>query len=88
MPGLFDSSDDDNFVVGPTLDQRVIDGVMEKIRTERTGWDLDLQTQVNAQQEKTDKKLQKMMIFIVHSAENKPTKRLSLNRECLLPSDR
>ena len=34
-PGLFDSSDDDNFVVGPTLDQRVIDGVMGGIRTER-----------------------------------------------------
>ena len=52
-PGLFDSSDDD-FVVGPPLDQRVIDGVMEKIRTERVQWD-----------EKADKKLQKMMNVIV-----------------------
>ena len=55
MPGagLFDSSDDD-FVVGPPLDQRVIDGVMEKIRTERVQWD-----------EKADKKLQKMMNVII-----------------------
>ena len=52
-PGLFDSSDDD-FVVGPPLDQRVIDGVMEKIRTERVQWD-----------EKADKKLQKMMNVII-----------------------
>ena len=53
MPGLFDDSDDD-FVVGPPLDQRVIDGVMEKIRTERVQWD-----------EKADKKLQKMMNVII-----------------------
>lgn len=55
MPGtgLFDSSDDD-FVVGPPLDQRVIDGVMEKLRTERVQWD-----------EKADKKLQKMMNVII-----------------------
>jgi hypothetical protein len=61
MPGagLFDSSsDDDTFVVGSTLDQRVIDGVMAGIRTE-------LQTQMNAHQEKADKKLQKMMNIIV-----------------------
>jgi len=58
-PGLFDSSsDDDTFVVGPPLDQRVIDGVLDGIRTE-------LQTQLNAQQEKADKKLQKMMNIIV-----------------------
>jgi len=61
MPGagLFDSSsDDDTFLVGPPLDQRVIDGVLGGIRTE-------LQTHLNAQQEKADKKLQKMMNIIV-----------------------
>ena len=61
MPGagLFDSSsDDDTFVVGPPLDQRVIDGVLGGIRTE-------LQTHFNAQKEKADNKLQKMMNIIV-----------------------
>ncbi len=57
-PGLFDSSSDDDFVVGPLLDQRVIDGVLGGIRTE-------LQTQLNDQQMKADNKLQKMMNIIV-----------------------
>ena len=67
MPGagLFDSSDDDTFVVGPTLDQRVIDGVMENIRTERVNWELYLREIMNNDREKADKKLQKMMNIIV-----------------------
>lgn len=64
-PGLFDSSDDDNFVVGPTLDQRVIDGVMEKILTERVNWELYLREIMNNDREKADKKMQKMMKVIV-----------------------
>jgi hypothetical protein len=67
MPGagLFDSSDDDTFVVGPTLDQRVIDGVMAGIRTERVNWEAYLQEIMNNDREKADKKLQKMMNIIV-----------------------
>jgi hypothetical protein len=57
-PGLFDSSSDDDFVVGPLLDQRVIEGVLDGIRSE-------LQTHLHAQQEKADKKLHKMMKIIV-----------------------
>ena len=66
MPGagLFDSSDDD-FVVGPPLDQRVIDGVMEKIRTDRVNWEVYLQEILNKDREKTDKKMQKMSNVIV-----------------------
>jgi hypothetical protein len=64
-PGLFDSSDDDTFVVGPTLDQRVIDGVMAGIRTERVNWEAYLQEIMNNDREKADKKLQKMMNNIV-----------------------
>ena len=64
MPGLFDDSDDD-FVVGPPLDQRVIDGVMEKIRTERVHWEGYLTEIMKNDREKADKKLQKMMNVII-----------------------
>ena len=63
MP-LFDDADDD-FVIGPTLDERVRDGVVEIMRTDRVNWESYLQEILNKDREKADKKMQKMSNVIV-----------------------
>ena len=63
MP-LFDDADDD-FVIGPTLDERVRDGVVEIMRTDRVNWEVKLQEILDKDREKADKKMQKMSNVIV-----------------------